>query len=357
MEETKRKLVSIQRIDKLEAIEGADFIERASVLGWHLVVKKGEFTVGDLCVYFEVDSFLPIRDEYSFLQNSGVRKMLINGEEKAGYRLKTIRLRGQISQGLALPISAFPELDRAINSADYVMLGADVTEHLGVYKYEIPLPAQLAGKVRGNFPGFLKKTDEPRLQAFPFLLEKYKDVPFYATEKIDGSSVTFVIKNDEFHVCSRSLDLLDDGKNTIWRVAKELKIEEKLRLLKEERYAIQGEIVGEKIQNNTLKISGHKIFFFSVYDFVKGEYLGFNEFREIMGVLGLPVIPIVSMYMLLPKTVDEAVLFATRKSVINPNGWAEGVVLRPIEEIPNDETLGDHVSFKVINPEFLLKNE
>lgn len=351
MEETKRKLASIQKIIKLEPIEGADVIERATVQGWHLVVKKGEFKEGDLCIYFEVDSLLPIRQEYAFLQNNGIKKMLVDQVEITGYRLKTIRLRGQISQGLALPVALLLDPDKT----DYFE-GDDVTSLLGVHKYEIPLPAQLAGKVRGNFPGFIPKTDEPRLQSFPYILEKYKDQNFFITEKLDGSSTSFVIKNAEFHVCSRGLDLLDDGSNTIWRVAKEMKIEEKLRSLGEERYAIQGEIVGDKIQNNTLKLTGHRIFFFNVYDFVKGEYLSYKEYSEIMNALGLPTVPILQVDIKLPETVDEAVKMATRKSTIYPDGWAEGIVFRPMNEIQDDK-LGTHLSFKVINPEFLLKNE
>lgn len=354
-----RKLASIQRIHNIRSIEGADNICVGSILGWNVVVEKNKFKENELVIFFEIDSFLPIRQEYAFLQNRGIKKMIINQEEHIGYRLKTIRLRGQISQGLALPLfilkSTVPEGTAYVMSDD-ALLGQDVTDLLGVYKYEIPLPTQLAGKVRGNFPGFLPKTDEPRLQAFPQLLERYKDKPFFVTEKLDGSSVTFVIKNGEFHACSRGMDWLDDGSNTIWRVAKEMKIEEKMRLLKEERYAIQGELVGEKIQNNTLMLSNHQVFFFSVYDFIDGKYLDYSQYKMITAMLGLPIVPILQTDMALPKTVDEAVKFATRKSVINPKGWAEGVVFRPMEEV-QDDLLGTHLSFKVVNPEFLLKNE
>lgn len=350
MEETKRKLASIQKILKLEPIEGADKIEVATIQGWHVVVKKGEFHEGDLCIYFEVDSLLPIREEYAFLQSGGIKRMIHNQKEVEGYRIKTVRLRGQISQGIAFPIKTLLDPD----VTDYFE-GDDVTPLLGVIKYEIPLPAQLAGKARGNFPGFLPKTDEPRIQNFPRILEQHADKKFFITEKLDGSSVTFVIKNGEFHVCSRSLDLLDDGKNTIWRVAKEMKIEEQMRKLPSEAYAIQGEIVGDKIQNNTLKISGHKIYFFNAYNYETGEYLDFQEFKDIFGFLGFETVPILHTGIELPKTVDEAVAMATRKSVINPDSWAEGIVYRPLKEL-KDTRMG-RVSFKVINPEFLLKYE
>lgn len=336
MEEVKRQLASIQKILKLEPIEGADAIEKATVLGWAVVVKKGEFKVGDLVVYCEVDSVLPARPETEFLAPK--------------YRIKTIRLRGQISQGICFPISIIP------NFVIVPIEGMDVTEMLGVTKYEPPTNDQLAGKIRGNFPGFIPKTDEIRLQAYPRTLEKHADKPFYVTEKVDGSSVTFVIKNDEFHACSRNIDFLEDPGNMIWRVAREMKIEEKMRAAGIiDNIAIQGEIVGEKIQKNTLNIKGQTIYFFNAYDFAHGEYVPFLEFEQLFKELDLPTVPIIERDFKLFPTVDEMVAYATRKSVINPDGWAEGLVFRPHEE-DMGEKFG-RLSFKVINPEFLLKNE
>src|SRR5258706_10222878 len=262
-----RQLATIQKIIDIQPIPNADAIEVATILGWHCVVKKDEFKTGDLCVYFEIDNLLPIRPAFDFLQNNGVKKMLVEGKEVVGYRLKTIKLRGQVSQGLALPINDFPEL----NPLDPE--GTDVTEALGVIKYEMPMPAQLVGKMRGNFPSFIPKTEETRLQAYPDTLYKYQNDKFYVTEKIDGSSVTFYIKNGEFHACSRNMDLVDVEGNTIWRVAKEMGIEKGMRKF-EERYAIQGEIFGEGIQKNPLKINGQQIRFFSVYNFLEGKYVG-----------------------------------------------------------------------------------
>lgn len=334
MEDTKRQLASIQKIIKLEPIDGADKIEVATILGWHVVVKKGEFKVGDLVVYCEVDSILPAMPETEFLAPK--------------YRVKTVRLRGQISQGICFPVS--------ILGINIHKEGLDVTEAFGVTKYEPPTNEQLAGKIRGNFPGFLPKTDEIRLQAYPMTLEKHADKPFFITEKLDGSSTTFVIKNDEFHACSRNIDFIEDDGNMIWRVAKEMKIEEKMRAAEiADQIAIQGEIVGEKIQKNTLNLKGQTIYFFNAYDFIKGKYLNLKEFKELFVKLDLPIVPIIEENFNLLSTVDEMVAYATRKSVINPEGWAEGLVFRPLEE-GIVEKFG-RLSFKVINPEFLLKNE
>lgn len=139
-----RKLASIQRIKALEPIEGADAIERATVLGWQLVVKKDEFRVGELCIYCEIDSILPEKPEFEFLKSRGMR-------------IRTIRLRGQISQGICFPLSFLP-------AETLIEEDSDVTEILGVTKYEPPIPASLAGVMKGAFPSFIPKTDETRVQ-------------------------------------------------------------------------------------------------------------------------------------------------------------------------------------------------
>ncbi|MFN0201713.1 MAG: RNA ligase (ATP), partial [Bacteroidia bacterium] len=165
-----RKLASIQKIIQLEAIPEADAILKATVLGWQLVVKKGEFQVGDDCVYCEIDSLMPDRPEFEFLKPRGMR-------------IRTVRLRGQISQGICFPLSILPE-----NTP--IEEGLDVTEMLGITKYEPPIPAQLAGTVKGLFPSFIPKTDETRVQVLQEVLDEYKDETCYITEKLDGSSVT-----------------------------------------------------------------------------------------------------------------------------------------------------------------------
>ena len=343
-----RKLATIQKILKLETIEGADMIERATVLGWHLVVKKGEFKEGDLCIYFEVDCFLPVVPQFEFLAKSGTKKILIDQKEIEGYRLKTIRLRGQVSQGLALPIGSFAD---KLKIQEVWKEGREVTDKLGVVKYEPQMPAQLSGVARSGFPGFIPKTDEERIQNLPSLLETYKDVPFYVSEKLDGSSTTIFFRDGELHVCSRSLDLMENEGNTFWKVARILKLEEKLG--KHPNYALQGELVGENIQKNTLKITGHKIYFYNIYDMSKDEYLSMNDFVDACRELEIETVPIVDKELFLFKTVDEMVKHATFKSYINNDGWAEGHVIRPLQEM-HDPDLG-RLSFKVINPEFLLK--
>ena len=185
-----RKLASIQRVWKIEPIDGADRIELAHVLGWQGVVNKGQFHPMDLAVYFEIDSFLPIRPEFEFLRASSYRKTDLMGE---GFRLRTMKFRGQISQGLLLPINLFPELSSDIE------LGTDVTEILGVRKWEIEEKATADGTAIGTLPIDVPHTDETRVQAEPDLIKDFANLEYYITTKLDGSSHSVSIDEDGFH--------------------------------------------------------------------------------------------------------------------------------------------------------------
>ncbi|MCK5538890.1 MAG: RNA ligase (ATP) [Bacteroidales bacterium] len=326
-----RKLVSIQKIKSLEPIKGADAIEKAQVLGWQLVVKKGEFKVGDLCVYCEIDSIMPDKPEFAFLKP---RKM----------RIRTVKLRGQVSQGICFKLSVLP---KGIKIAEDL----DVTEIMGVEKYEAPIPASLSGIMKGKFPSFIPKTDETRVQILQDLLDKNQGAKCYISEKLDGSSVTYYMKDGEFGVCSRNLEFIEDDENSIWKVARELDLENKLRSLNK-NYALQAEIVGESIQKNTLKLRGQTVFFFNVFDIDAYKYLDFDEFTAFLQSLELASVPIIEKEYILENDINKFVEMSIRKSLINPNGWCEGIVIRSHkEQFINNERL----SFKAINPKFLLK--
>lgn len=338
-----RKLASIQKVIDVQPISGADAIERITVLGWHLVAKKGEFRIGDLCTYFEVDSLLPMIDIFSFLAKNGTKKIIVDGKEVEGYRLKTVRLRGQISQGLAIPL-----VDTQTHWE-----GEDVTEVLGVYKYEPPVPGTLLGKAKGQLPSFIPKTDETRIQAVPHLLERYSGQTFYITEKLDGTSTTVWFKDGELNVAGRTVNWLPESKNSYWKAVGELGLTENPERLG--TIALQGELIGESIQKNTLKVTGKRLIFFNAFDYETGEYLSFEHFKSFCMRLGVECVPIIDNRFTLTGTVDQLVEMATRKSLINPDSWLEGLVFRPLVE-QQDPDIG-RLSFKVINPEFLLKNE
>ncbi len=329
-----RKLASIQRITALNPIPNADAILKATVLGWELVIKKDEFQVGDLCVYCEIDSMMPKTPAFEFLRNYN-------------FRIKTIRLRGQISQGICLPLSVLP--------ADTpIVEDADVTEILGVEKYEIAMPANLSGEMAGLFPGFIPKTDETRIQVLQKMLDKYQNQAFYVAEKLDGSSVTFFIKDGIFGVCSRNYELKETAGNTYWEVARKENIEEKLRTLGG-NWAIQGELVGEGIQKNKYKLKGQTVFLFTIFKIDNFKYLDFADFVETAKNLGLKTVPILEKNYILTNDIAALVQKSIGKSVLEKNTQREGLVFRPLQEAR--EMIGGRVSFKAINPEFLLKFE
>lgn len=330
----KRKLTSIQQILKLEPIKNADRIEKATVLGWSLVVLKGDFKVGDLCVYCEIDSILPEREEFEFLR-----------ERK--FRIKTIKMRGCISQGIAFPISILPT---DINIRE----GLDVTEILGIKKYEIYIPLNMRGIIKGNFPDFIEKTDEIRIQTVPNVLTRHQNKSFYITEKLDGASVSYYFNNGEFGVCSRERELKEDYSNLYWYIAKEYNLKEKLSEFGK-NICIQGEIIGSKVNRNKYKLNSRQFYIFNIYDIDKHQYYNYIDFISIVKKLDLDMVPLLEESFKLPETIEDIVKVSIGKSKINPNINREGIVIRSLIE-DYDEELG-RLSFKVINPIHLLKND
>lgn len=340
-----RKLVSIQKIDALEPITGADQIEKAKVLGWEVVVKKGEFKVGDYCIYGEIDSVFPDRPEFEFLKPKK-------------FRIKTIRLKGQISQGIAFPISLLTDNEISVTPDQ------DVSELMGVVKWEPVIPACLAGKIKGTFPVFIAKTDETRVQVLQSVLDRYVGTECYVTEKVDGSSATFYLKDGVFGACSRNLDLLETPENSFWQIAREQKLEEKMKAYSEAHkmnIAIQGELIGNGVQKNALKISGKKILFFNVFDIDKFKYLDFEDFKTACKEMGLEMVPIIAEDYVLINDIPALVNYATAKSALNKDVEREGVVIRPKKEMIDLAMAtgfgNGRLSFKAVNPEYLLKYE
>lgn len=336
---TNRKLATVRKILELRQIEGADKIEIAIIDGWQCVTQKGRFKVGDLGCYFEIDSFLPIRPEFEFLRKNCFR-IMHDGSE--GFRIRTIRLRGIISQGLLLTFE-----EALVNPG--VQEGYDLTEALGVRLYEQPVPAVLRGVIKGSFPSFLRKTDEERVQNIVGYLPSYSNIPFEITEKIDGSSCTCYWKDDYFGVCSRNLDLKESEGNAFWEIVKSLKINEILP--KVGNYALQGELYGEGVQKNPLKIKGRRLAIFNVFNIDKQRYLWPVERKEFLSknFPELEHVPIIEEFADISKmTLDDILNLSIRKSMINPTRDVEGIVLK------SQETRW--FSFKVINNNYLLKD-
>jgi len=339
-----RKLVTIQKIDELKQIEGADFIELAIIKGWQAVVKKDDYKVGDNVLYYEIDSFLPVKPEYEFLlKGSKVKKMFIeDGEEQEGILLKTKKLRGQMSQGLVMPFQLLIDLNIKKTLPNRINIGDDVSEILGVVKYEMPIPTDLKGQVKGSFPSFIPKTDEERIQNMTEVLGM-----FYVTEKLDGTSTSFYKKDGQFGVCSRNLELEDNGQ-TQWQVADKLNLRENLS----DNMAIQGELVGEGIQNNPLKIKGKEFYVYNVYNINTGKYLNFREMCIFCFSKGLTTVPVIDTNYSIHNKLEDILEYAEGKSLLNKNIEREGIVIRPRIEM---KYYGNRFSFKVISNKYLLK--
>lgn len=352
-------LATVQKIIKLTPIVGADMIETAQVLGWEIVVKKGEYKEGDLCTYIQIDTVVPDLPEYEFLR-----------ERK--FRVRTIKLRKQISQGLIVPLPSGKWKE-----------GEDITEVLGVKKYEKPdnnperyekprmpkvwykkwiyifkynflykLFPTLQKSSRSRFPNNLvSKTDEERIQNIPKALEQYRGKEFVVSYKLDGSSITIihskVLGKSKFRICSRNFEL-HNKKNDWYKVFVETDFQKHILKLVEtfgtDDIIVQGEAIG-KFNGNHHNLQKDEIRLFNIY--VKGKRMNQKQFIKVCLELNIPHCPLYK-FIELDHTLPEILKESEIKDILNPSVEVEGLVWRCID---------DNFSFKVINNNYLLKNE
>lgn len=335
-----RKLATIRMIDEIRPIEGADAIVCAVIGGWTVVAKKGEFTVGELAIYFEIDSWMPTELAPFLSKGKDPREF----EGVKGERLRTVKLRGQLSQGLLLPLGI------GVFDVNAVLEeGTDVSDLLGILKWERPMNAQLAGMAKGNFPSLIRKTDQERVQNIKKEIAAACDMNmmFEITEKLEGSSMTCYLIDGVFGVCSRNLDLKETAENTFWQVARSELIEEKMRaMFSEKNVAIQGELIGPGIQDNIYKLSKAEFHVFDVYDIVAGVYLKPAFRQAIISKMAFNHAPVITMDKDLGiGTVDELLLWAEGKSVLNPAQEREGIVFKQVD---------GGMTFKAISNSYLI---
>mgnify|MGYP001612609914 CR=1 FL=1 len=345
------KLATIQRITSIRPIEGADNIEQAQVMGWTVVVEKSRYHEGEKVVFCEIDSLLPSNNPaFSFM-------------EKYKYRVKTIKLRGVVSQGLVFPLNIISSylLDPKFSGESGE--GEDVTDFLQIRKWEKPVHGGgLANRVKfSTFPFFIPKTDEVRIQSALGALEEIWGHPAYMTVKCDGTSMTVGYRNGEFFVCSRNNkipleELENDG--LYWPIVKKYNLEETLPPLG--NIAIQGELVGPGIQKNRLGLDSHDWLVFDVYDIDNRCYYPFKKQQSIIEKLELKAIPIVVSNFFFDFNLEQLLKEANGlysglywKYSLNTKNLREGIVVRPMQEMYSP-TLKGRLSFKVIYNKFLL---
>lgn len=350
---TGRKLATVRKIISIDPIPDADSISKARVDGWQVVVKNGQFQPGDLAIYIEIDSFLPIREEFEFLRPSSYRKL---GDGTEGFRLRTIKLRKVVSQGLLLPISILDEFNLNVREGD------DVTGLLKITKYDPPVPAELSGSVVGGIIHLINRTNQERIQNIPEFLDIYRDSLFEVTEKINGTSMTVYCNDGHFGVCSHNYEFRPDTQNSFTRVATALDLEKKMKSLGR-NIAIQGELVGEGIQKNPYRLKGQHFYVFDIWDIDLQRYMTASDrviFLDRLHVhykLLLHHVPILEK-VLLGKlgTVEDLLVLSNGKSLMNPSicpeQIREGLVFKSCDYID-----GKIVSFKVVSNSFLLSEK
>ena len=360
MVEEERKLASIQVITSLAPIKDADFIEKARVKGWDVVVKKDEFTPGSQCVFFELDSILPSEKDWSEFMRT--RK----------FRVKTCKLRGVLSQGLALPLDILPE-----GIGIDLEVGLDVTEALGVIKFEEP-PSSCAEDA-GARPSWIPKTDEIRVQSAPEKIDELKGRPYYLSVKYDGQSGSFGCLHGEFVVASRSRKKkpTEEVKADVaalaeklraegvpeeeipkpervgpsnWRfIARKYNLEEKMP----EGFVLQGEVYGPSLQKNRLAVKELEFAAFDVFSVKEDRYLGLDELLAFCEKIGVPTVKIEERGDSFNYTMEELLAKADGMYEGTQNR-REGLVIRSQGAV--DQYKG-RISFKAISNKFLLKCE
>ncbi len=350
-------LATAQKILSLDPIEGADLIERASVLGWHLVVKKGEFKVGDLVCYIQIDTVVPEKPEFEFLR-------------ERNFRVRTIKLRKQISQGLVIPLpkgnwEEGDDLTDVIGVKKYEKVDNNpivdekprmpkvwYKKWLYLFKYNILYKAfpNLRPKTRSPFPKHLVPiTDEERIQNIPHVLEHYKGQEFYLSYKLDGSSITIihqrVFGKSKFIICSRRFEL-HDKKNDWYKVFEETAFANEILKIVElygtDDVIVQGEAIG-KFNGNHHNLHSERIMLFNIY--VDGVRLTPFEFHKVCKSYNIPHCPLYKK-VVLNHTLEEVLAMSEIKDVLNPKVEAEGLVWRSWD---------GKISFKAINNKYLIK--
>jgi RNA ligase (TIGR02306 family) len=334
-----RAMAWIVKIQDVKKHPGADALDICEVGGWRVVSQLGEYQAGDLAIYCSIDGWIP-HSLAPFLSR-GTEPREYNGV--AGERLRTVRLRGEISQGLLLP------LKHLTNWGADLVEGSDVTAELGIQKYEPPIPAQLAGEVRGMFPSWIPRSDQERIQNLTKEISEWatQGLTFEISEKLEGSSCTIYSTDGDEGVCSRNLNLKPSDTNSFWHVATRDQLLEKIAGL---NIALQGELIGEGIQGNIYKLKGQQFFVYDIYDIRAGRYYTPTERREFCRTAEIQHVPVLAGCGdkdLGTGSVADILIWAEGKSALNTGTEREGIVFKCNQD--------PAIHFKTISNRYLIR--
>lgn len=356
-----RTLVKVVRLGKIIKHPKADRLDITYVGGWQVVIQKGQFNQGDLAVFFEIDSWIPTT--LFDLNKPGQEPKKFNGV--LGNRLRSVRLKGELSQGLLLPMSILESSAYDYDADDQKVFfapeqvfqeGVDVSDLLGVLKYEDELPDELIGKAKGMFPLIFPKTDMPRFQNMEQSLLQYAEegLFFSVQEKLEGESMTcYLTREDEFGVCTKNVDLLDDAENLFWQVARRMQIEDKMRFAFDagQDVAIQGELIGPGIRGNPYNLKEPTFVMFNVVYGHDGQVREKPEVAKFLAeYMNIPFVPVIfKEFKATPQTMSMAYLtdLANGMSLLNNKQRREGLVFKCNKD--------PRICFKAISSEYLLK--
>jgi RNA ligase (TIGR02306 family) len=326
------KLATIETISSLRHHPNADSLDIAKILGWQCIVKRGAFTEGQNVVFVPIDTILPDAPWSAFLKK---------GDKPI--RLGTVKLRGEYSQGLVLPLDVLPSGSRGWH------VGADVGGELGIKKYEKEVPAQLSGEVLSPFPQYLaSKTDEDNGLSHPELVETVLATqsynPLLITQKLDGSSCTIIVENGKIlHVCSRNLSLKESDSNAFWKAAKKGNFEA-IPYGPQFTGIVQGELMGPGIQGNQLGLSEPTLFVFQIK--ANGEWIPYGDMEYMASLFGFRCVEAIKPPLTFDLILDDLQVLADVQ--VLPNGKpAEGIVVRPGD--CRTSGIGRPLGFKIIN--------
>ena len=327
------KLASVETIKTIKPHSNADRLELVHIMGWQSVVQSGIHKEGDKVIFVTIDTIVPRCEWSEFLVDQ-------KNPDKP-IRLKMIKLRGEHSAGIVIPISQFPP------SFELYDIGTDVTELLNIQKYVKELPASLGGENIGNFPTHVaSKTDEDNGLSDLKLVEEVIKQPVTITQKLDGSSCSVIIENGIItQVCSRNLSKKETDKSTFWNAAK------KLSILPGFTGVVQGELCGPGIQQNTLRLSEPELFVFQIKK-QDGNYMNYQEMKGFCNVeLKCNVVPFITETSFVGCDVDTVIVKLQEladQQVLQNKKPAEGIVVRP-KDYPRSYESRRPLGFKILN--------